>query len=103
VIHGDKCKLFFDIDQAHVDVRLFDLRVKQFLAKNQFDLPIDMTPIVSERQDTTTKFSYHIVYPIVMPLEVVKRIATRLKGFGQIKPGQTDVTPIQRSLSAIDL
>lgn len=84
-------------------MRLFDQRVKQFLAKNQFDLPVDMTPIVSERLDTSEKFSYHIAYPIVMPLEVVKRIATRLKGFSALRPGQVESTPIQRSLAAIDL
>lgn len=79
VIHGDKCKLFFDIDKARLDIRDFDLEVKKFLANNQIDVEISMAPIVSERVDTTKKFSYHITYPVVMPISLVERIATRLQ------------------------
>lgn len=38
-----------------------------------------MQPIVSERVDTSSKFSYHIAYPISMSLSLVERIATRLQ------------------------
>lgn len=34
---------------------------------------------LSERVDTTVKYSYHIIYHVVMPLTVVERIATRMQ------------------------
>lgn len=28
VIHGDKCKLFFDLDKEKIDIHVFDKRVR---------------------------------------------------------------------------
>lgn len=82
VIHGDKCKLFFDIDipikEPKIDVRLFDKKVRQFLQQNHFEVG-DLKMTVSERLDTTVKTSYHIIYHVVMPITVVERIATRMQ------------------------
>ena len=58
---------------------MFDRKVRQFLQQNHFDVGNDIKMTLSERVDTTVKYSYHIIYHVVMPLTVVERIATRMQ------------------------
>lgn len=52
--------------------------MREFLHRNHFDIG-EAKMTISERVNTTVKYSYHIVYHIVMPLTLIERIASRMQ------------------------
>ncbi len=67
-----KTKLFFDIDGQELDLGQFKRSVINTLKNNDMLTENAIEMYVSERRDTSIKFSYHITFNIVMDLHIVK-------------------------------
>jgi hypothetical protein len=72
-----------------IDLHRFEKTIKTILSRFAIESG-DLKMFVAQRKDTSKKHSYHITFNVVMPLELVRIVASRAISILYPKTGQKD-------------